>query len=124
MSTILVVEEETSIAMSLSTRLSEAGFSVHCERGSPHNIAAAAISDFDAAIIADALPKMSEEQVAQLLRALDPELPIFVCANYDEESVVRWAAQERVLVLEKPVDEAQLIWLIQAHVERTDAAQF
>jgi DNA-binding NtrC family response regulator len=114
MSTILVVEDRTSMA--LSTALSEAGFSVHCEHGARHAIAAADLFDFDAAIVADASPDMSEEQVAQSLRARDPELPIFICTGYDEESVVRWSAQERVLVLEKPVDEAQLIWLLQAHV--------
>jgi DNA-binding NtrC family response regulator len=116
MSTILVVEDQTSVSMSLATSLSEAGFRVHSERAARHAIAAADIFDFDAAIVADASPDMSEEDVAQLLRARDPELPIFVCTGYDEESVVRWAAQERVLVLEKPVDEAQLIWLVQAHV--------
>jgi len=114
MSTILVVEDQTSA--SLATTLSEAGFDVHCEHGAGHAIAATDMFDFDAAIVAGVSPDMSEEQVALSLRARDPELPIFVCTGYDEESVVRWAAQERVLVLEKPVDEAQLIWLLQAHV--------
>lgn len=116
MSTILVIADQTSVSMSLSTTLSEAGFRVRCEHGARQAIAAADMFDFDAAIVADASPDMSEEEVAQLLRARDSELPIFVCTGYDEESVVRWAAQDRVLVLEKPVDEAQLVWLLQAHV--------
>jgi DNA-binding response OmpR family regulator len=118
MSTILVVEGGTSAAMSLATTLSEAGFRVHREHGTQPAIAAVEKFDFDAAIIADALPGMGEEEVAQWLRERDPELPIFVCTGYDEESVVRWAAQERMLVLEKPVDEAQLIWLLHAHVRQ------
>lgn len=116
MSKILVVEDETSIATSLSTALSEAGFCVYCEHEAQRAIAAADTFDFDAAIVTDALPDLSGGQVAQELRARDPELPIFVCTGYDEDAVARWAAQERMLVLEKPVDEAQLIWLLQAHV--------
>jgi DNA-binding response OmpR family regulator len=116
MSTILVVEDGRSLATSLAATLSEAGFRIHREHGTRPAIAAVDKLDFDAAIIADALPGMSEEEIARLLREQDPELPIFVCTGYDEESVVRWAAQERMLVLEKPVDEAQLIWLLQAHV--------
>jgi CheY-like chemotaxis protein len=116
MSTILVVEDETSTAMSLSAALSEAGFCVHSEQEAQRAIAAADTSDFDAAIVANALPGLSGGRVAEELRARDPELPIFVCTGYDEEAVARWAAQERMLVLEKPVDEARLIWLLQAHV--------
>lgn len=116
MSMILVVADETSSSTSLSTMLCEAGFRIHREHQAGHALAAADTFDFDAAIVANPSPDMSEEQVAQLLRSRDPELPIFVCTGYDEEAVVRWATQERVLVLEKPVDEAQLIWLLQAHV--------
>jgi DNA-binding response OmpR family regulator len=116
MSTILVCEDETSIGMSLSNALSKAGFCVHCEREARRAIAAADQFDFDAAIIADALPDLSGEYVVQLLRSRDPELPIFVCTTYDQESVARWAVQERMLVLERPIDEVQLIWLLEAHV--------
>jgi DNA-binding response OmpR family regulator len=116
MSKILVVQDQTSTSMSLSTMLSEAGFCVHGEYEARRAIAAADIFDFDAAIVADALPDMTGEQIAQLLRTRDPDLPIFVCTEYDEESVVRWSAQERMLVLETPVNQVELIWLLQAHV--------
>jgi DNA-binding response OmpR family regulator len=116
MSRILVVEDEPSTAMSLSAALSQAGFCVHWEHEVQRAIAAADTSDFDAAVVADAWPGLSGGQVAQELRARDRELPIFVCTGYDEDAVSRWAVQERMLVLEKPVDEAQLIWLLQAHV--------
>lgn len=116
MSTILVVEDETSIAMSLAAALSEAGFGVHWEWEPRGAVAAADNFDFDAAIVAGGLPDRSGGQVARELRARDPELPIFVCTGFDDEAVAEWAAQERMLVLEKPVDQEQLIWLVQAHV--------
>jgi DNA-binding response OmpR family regulator len=116
MSTILVCEDQTSIEVSLSEALLRAGFRVHCEPEARRAIAAADQFDFDAAIVTDALPAQSGEQVVQSLRTRDPELPIFVCTSYDAESVARWAVQERMLVLEKPVDEVQLIWLLEAHV--------
>jgi DNA-binding response OmpR family regulator len=116
MCTILVIEDETSIATSLSAALSGAGFSVHSEREARRAIAAADSFDFDAAIVAGGLPDPSGGRIAEELRARDSELPIFVCAALDEESVARWAVQERMIVLEKPVDEVQLIWLLEAHV--------
>jgi DNA-binding response OmpR family regulator len=118
MSTILVCEDQTSVEMSVSKALSKAGFCVHCEREARRVIAAAEQFDFNAVIVADALPGLNGLQVVQSLRARDPELPIFVYTTYDEESVARWAVQERTLVLEKPVDEVQLIWLLEAHVGR------
>jgi DNA-binding response OmpR family regulator len=116
MSMILVVENETSTNSSLSATLSEAGFSVQCEHEIPRAIAAAGRVEFDAAVVNGCLPDRSGGQVAQELRARDPELPIFVCTDFTEEAVASWAAQERMLVLENPVDEAQLIWLLHAHV--------
>lgn len=116
MSTILVVEDEASTTLSLSAALSEAGFSVHCEHEVQRAIAAADSYDFDAAIVAGRVPERSGGQIAQELRARDPELPIFICTDLNEETVTSWAAQERMLLLEKPVDEDELIWLLHAHV--------
>lgn len=116
MSTILVVEDRTAMAMSLSEALSQAGFCVHSEYEGRRAIAAADRFDFDAAIVAGGLLELGGSQVAQELRARDPELPIFVCTDFDEEAVANWAAQERMLVLEEPVDKDELIWLLQAHV--------
>jgi DNA-binding response OmpR family regulator len=116
MSTILVVEDDTSATPSLATALSEAGFAVHCEHEVQRAIAATDSFDFDAAIVAGSFPEWSGGQIAQELRARDAELPIFVCTDLNEEAVTNWAAQERMLLLEKPVDEDQLIWLLHAHV--------
>lgn len=116
MCTILVVEDETSIATSFSAALSEAGFSVHSEHEARHAIAAVDSFDIGAAIIAGGLPDPIGEQIAEELRARDSELPIFVCTSFDEEAVAKWATQERMLVLEKPVNYAELIWLLHAHV--------
>jgi DNA-binding response OmpR family regulator len=116
MSTILVVEDETSLAVSLSSALSEAGFCVHCEREAESAINAANRFDFDAAVVSGGMPELGSELVAQELRARDPELPIFVCTGFDEGSIAKLATQERVLFLEKPVDQAELIWLLQAHI--------
>lgn len=112
-STILVVERE---ANSLTDALSEAGFCVQCEQDGLRAIDAADCSDFDAAIIDVSLTDLSAQRVAHELRARDPELPIFVCTAFDEEAVRKWAIEDRMLVLEKPVDEARLVWLLQAHV--------
>jgi DNA-binding response OmpR family regulator len=116
MSTILVVEDESFTGTSLCSALSEAGFSVHCEHEIEGAIAAAGSFDFDAAIVADGSPCLHGGQVAQELRARDPELPIFVRTEFDEGAIANWAVQERMLVLEEPVDEDELIWLLQAHV--------
>lgn len=116
MSMILLVESKDSLATSFSTALSEAGFCVQCEHDAWRALAAADSFDFDAAIIAAELRHHTKEQIAQELRSRDPELPIFVCTEFDESAVARWAVADRMLVLEEPVDEATLVWLLQAHV--------
>jgi DNA-binding response OmpR family regulator len=116
MSTILVVEDDASATISLSAVLSEAGFCVHCEREIERAVAAALSFDFDAAVVVGGSTELSGSGVAGELRTHDPDLPIFVCTDLSEESVPNWAVQERMLILENPVDDGQLVWLLQAHV--------
>ncbi|HEY0687351.1 MAG TPA: response regulator [Steroidobacter sp.] len=113
MSTILLVERQKN---SLTGALSEAGFCVRWEQDGREAISAADASHIDAAIIDVDLADLTAARVAHELRARDPELPIFVCTAFDEDAVTRWAVEDRMLVLEKPVDEARLVWLLQAHV--------
>lgn len=113
MSRILLFDQESS---SLGGALAEAGFSVRREPDGKRIATAVAGCDFDAAVIDTVPTDVAAERLAQELRARDPELPIFVCTNFDEEAVTRWAVEDRMLVLEKPVDEARLVWLLKAHV--------
>ena len=115
MSTILLVES-AALSIALSEPLLKAGFRVQCEHDIGRAMHVAAGCEFDAAII-DACPlDLGAHRVAQGLRARDPELPIFVCTTYDEDTIARWAIEDRMLVLEKPIDEAQLVWLLHAQM--------
>lgn len=116
MSTILLFEDQTSIRMSLAQPLADAGFSVHRAHDDLRDIAAAGNFDFDAAIVDVNFSAVSEVHLVHALREHDSELPIFVCTRYDAETVAKWATEDRMLVLEKPVDETELIWLLRAHL--------
>lgn len=116
MNTVLLFESEVPTAPSLAKALSAAGFSVHRARDGVEAIAEVDRFDFDAAVVDVASPDITGGQVAHALRKQDAELPIFVCTGLDADSVAKWATEDRVLVLEKPVDEAQLIWLLRTHL--------
>lgn len=116
MGTILLFEHEASSRMSLSRPLAAAGFSVRCAHRGLRDIAEVSNMEFDAAIVDVAFSDRTEGKVAHALRERDAELPIFVCTRYDAEAVAEWAVEDRMLVIEKPVDETQLIWLLRAHL--------
>ncbi|MBM0105941.1 response regulator [Steroidobacter sp. S1-65] len=115
MSTILLVESR-AFSVALTDALCKAGFRVQCEQDGGRAIGVAAGGEFDAAIIDAGPTDIGAHRVAQRLRARAPELPIFICTTYDEDTIARWAIEDRMLVLEKPIDEAQLVWLLQAQM--------
>ena len=120
MNTVLLFESEVARVASLAPVLSAAGFSVHRAHDGVEAIAEVDRFDFDAAVVDVAPPDVNGGHVAHALRKQDSELPIFVCTGLDADAVARWATEDRMLVLEKPVDEAQLIWLLRTHLGNLD----
>jgi two-component system C4-dicarboxylate transport response regulator DctD len=108
--TLLVVEDEEVIGLSLQASLDEAGFAVQL-----FSDAAAVLASFDrikiaAAIIDIGLPGMRGDDLARVCRARLPELPIILATGYDEGRYAGSVAADPLLaVLEKPFDTPRLL---------------
>jgi DNA-binding response OmpR family regulator len=108
--TLLVVEDEEVIGLSLRDSLSEAGFEVQL-----FSEAAAALSSLEritivAAIIDVGLPGMRGDDLARHCRARLPALPIILATGYDERLYASSAAADPLLaVLGKPFDIPRLL---------------
>ena len=108
--TLLVVEDEEVIGLSLQASLDEAGFAVQL-----FSDAAAVLAFIDriaiaAAIIDIGLPGMRGDELARLCRARFPALPIILATGYDEHRYASSVAADPLLaVLEKPFDTPRLL---------------
>ena len=108
--TLLVVEDEEVIGLSLSDSLDEAGFGVQL-----FSDAAAVLESIDritivAAIIDVGLPGMRGDDLARHCRARLPALPIILATGYEEHRYASSLAADPLLaVLEKPFDTPRLL---------------
>ena len=108
--TVLVVEDEEVIGLSLRDSLDEAGFAVQL-----FSDAAAVLASIDritivAAIIDVGLPGMRGDDLARHCRALLPALPIILTTGYDERRYASPVAADPLLtVLGKPFDMPRLL---------------
>ena len=108
--TLLVVEDEEVIGLSLRDSLGEAGFGVQL-----FSDAAAVLASIDritivAAIIDVGLPGMRGDDLARHCRARLPALPIILATGYDERLYATSVAADPLLtVLGKPFDTPRLL---------------
>ena len=108
--TVLVVEDEEVIGLSLRDSLDEAGFGVQY-----FSNAAAVLESIEritivAAIIDVGLPGMRGDELARHCRARLPGLPIILATGYDERRYASSAAADPLLaVLGKPFDMPRLL---------------
>jgi CheY-like chemotaxis protein len=108
---VLLVEDESLVAMMAAENLGELGFEVveaSSARAALEHMGAAVV-DFEFAVVDLGLPDRPGEDLIADLTALRPELPIIVASGYSEE-----IARERikrvagVAFLNKPYDLAGL----------------
>jgi DNA-binding NtrC family response regulator len=108
--TLLVVEDEEVIGLSLQASLEEAGFAIQLFSDAPGVLASIDRIKFVAAIIDVGLPGMPGDDLARHCRARLPALPIILTTGYDEHRYASSVAADPMLtVLEKPFDIARLL---------------
>lgn len=116
MNEILLVEDEALTALSLAEALTEAGYSVHCAEDGQQALEHARAFEPSVAIVDLGLPDVSGEQVARSLRDWYPNLPLVICTGFDSAAVTSTFESLRAHVLEKPLDDAQVIKFLRAEV--------
>jgi two-component system, NtrC family, C4-dicarboxylate transport response regulator DctD len=108
--TLLVVEDEEVIGLSLQASLDEAGFAVQLFPDATAVLACIDRIAIAAAIIDVGLPGMRGDDLARLCRARLPALPIILATGYDEVRYASSVAADPLLaVLEKPFDTPRLL---------------
>lgn len=108
--TLLVVEDEEVIGLSLQASLDEAGFAVQLFPDATAVLACIDRISIAAAIIDVGLPGMRGDDLARLCRARLPALPIILATGYDEVRYASSVAADPLLaVLEKPFDTPRLL---------------
>jgi DNA-binding response OmpR family regulator len=108
--TLLVVEDEEVIALSLRDSLDEAGFAVQFFPDAAAVLAAIDRITVVAAIIDVGLPGMRGDDLARHCRARLPTLPIILATGYDERRYASSVAADPLLaVLGKPFEVSRLL---------------
>lgn len=120
MGKILLIEDESLIALSLADALTQEGFDVHCESEGYAALATASSIKLSAAIIDLGLPDCSGELVARELRASHPTIPLIICTGFDANSLADVSEELEIRVLEKPFDEATLVHVIRQYFPAID----
>jgi CheY-like chemotaxis protein len=116
-SVVLLVEDESLVALAQSEALTEAGFVVHTATSGSSALEAAETLSLSAAIIDMGLPDCGGDQVARQLRARNPALPILICTGYDTAALAKTTKDLLVRLIEKPIDEASLISILREHIQ-------
>jgi DNA-binding NtrC family response regulator len=108
--TLLVVEDEEVIGLSLQASLDEAGFAVQLFSNAADALASIDRLSIAAAIIDVGLPGMRGDELGRHCRAHSPTLPIILATGYEKSRYAGSVAADPLLaVLEKPFDTPRLL---------------
>lgn len=103
---ILLVDDETLVAMVIERYLREAGFFVLCAPNGAEAMLLFAESPWDLVIADGAMPEMTGEQLAHQIKSSDPATPLILMTGYESPA----AANELFeAVLSKPFSKEHLI---------------
>lgn len=116
MNEILLVEDDALTALSLTEALIEAGYAVHCAEDGRQALEMARSFEPSIAIVDLGLPDVRGEQVARSLRDWYPNLSLVICTGFDSAAVTSTVEGLRAHVLEKPLDDAQVVKFLRAEV--------
>jgi FixJ family two-component response regulator len=109
-STVLVLDDDTSVCRSLKRLLSASGFQVRVFE-KPSQLLATEIPSSNACMLVDiSLPEMTGIQVCQILKSSGRALPTILITGRTDTSVLSLAAKSgAVAVLLKPFPEKELL---------------
>jgi len=118
--TILVVEDDPTLRMSLRAALRSAGYRVETAATGPEGLDQALSARPDLVLLDVMLPGMNGFEICQSIRQRDPELPILmVTAKGEEEDKVRGLGLGADDYVVKPFGVAELLARVAAALRRT-----
>jgi two-component system alkaline phosphatase synthesis response regulator PhoP len=118
--TVLVVEDDPSLRMSLRATLRSAGYSVQVAATGPEGLDAALTTEPDLVLLDVMLPEMNGFEILERIREHAPELPVLmVSAKGEEEDRVRGLGLGADDYVVKPFGIAELLARVDAALRRT-----
>jgi two-component system alkaline phosphatase synthesis response regulator PhoP len=118
--TVLVVEDDPSLRMSLRATLRSAGYSVQVAATGPEGLDAALTAAPDLVLLDVMLPEMNGFEILERIREQAPELPVLmVSAKGQEEDRVRGLGLGADDYVVKPFGIAELLARVDAALRRT-----
>lgn len=115
--TVLVVDDDPDVRMFLSTCLETLGFSVVAAEHAEQGLAVLDDADPDILLLDFAMPGMNGAQMAEVVRARRPDLPIIFVSGYSETAAIERAAGKSAVLLKKPFAIADLERALRATFE-------
>jgi two-component system cell cycle sensor histidine kinase/response regulator CckA len=114
--TILIVEDEEAILDVTTRMLLRNGFSVLKATDGEEALGLAAANDVQLLLTDSVMPLMSGAELAQLIRAVRPNVPILLMSGHDVDAIVTQLAGQRLATIQKPFDERTLLTSVRAAI--------
>jgi DNA-binding response OmpR family regulator len=103
---VLLIDDEASLLSILERVLSAAGYNVQCAENGQRGLDRFSERSWDAVIMDRAMPEMNGEEVAQVIKATAPNLPLVMMTGFPS-AVMRPELFETIL--RKPFRPAELL---------------
>jgi PAS domain S-box-containing protein len=115
--TVLVVDDDSGVRQFLSTALETLGFNVAVAEDAHHGLAVLDDIVPDLMIVDFAMPRMNGAQMAELVQARRPDLPIIFASGYSDTAAIEAAVGSSAVLLRKPFTVSDLGQVIGSTLE-------
>jgi PAS domain S-box-containing protein len=105
---VLVVDDDADVRLFIANSLEMLGFVVTQAQDAETGIAVLEAADPDLLVVDFAMPGMNGAQMAEVVKARRPDLPIIFASGYSETAAIERAMGESAVLLRKPFSVADL----------------
>lgn len=121
--TILLVDDDRSLRLSMKTLLQSHGFEVETAEDGREGFKAITQRQFDVVVMDIFMPKMNGRDCIRALKMSRPEVPVIILTGNTESELAHEALQiGAVAMLGKPVLAKELIEVIDRHTQAASTA--
>lgn len=118
---VLLVDDDHDVRLFLATTLEALGFNVTAAESAEDGLAVLDSIDPDILLVDFAMPGMNGAQMAEVVRARYPDLPIIFASGYSQTAAIERAVGKSAVVLRKPFGVSDLEAVLNAALRPGDA---
>lgn len=116
--TVLVVDDDPEVRLFLAASLENLGYDVITAHDAESGLAALSSLDPHLILVDFAMPGMNGAQMAEVVRAQRPTLPIIFASGYSETAAIERAVGESAMLLKKPFGISDLERMVSTALAR------